>query len=166
VLLERKALVTAGAAALIVAAGTFTVPAAHAEPRNELPEAAQVTDNTWTPFCRDAVYSNVYDTSLSATTQCRVQGGPALLPTNGSFRYTGPVDGQMGTASWQALQAFLRGAGYNGPIDGVPGTNTYRAIQEFASQGGYYTGPKDGVMGPSSWSGFSRALRIKFFGSE
>lgn len=122
-------------------------------------QAAQV----WDPYCQEHVYDGApFDTYLSRTAQCRVQGGPAASPAN-EFTYTGPVDGYMGTNSWKGLQAALRNYGYSGPIDGVPGTNTYKAIQRWAYDGGY-TGPIDGVMGSNSWAGFNRAIRMQYFG--
>jgi len=72
--------------------------------------------------------------------------------------YTGPIDGAMGTYSWEGVQTVMRRFGYTGPIDGAPGTNTYLAMQKMARLGGY-AGPLDGGLGPYSWAGLQACLR-------
>jgi len=125
--------------------------------------AQAATAATWDPYCQAHVYDGVpWDTYLSRTAQCRIQGGPARM-TAQVYTYTGPIDGVMGSNSWKGLQAYLKAHyGYGGPVDGVPGTNTYKAMQTWGRAGGY-TGLIDGVMGPNSWAGFNGAVRMAFF---
>lgn len=74
-------------------------------------------------------------------------------------RYSGPVDGVFGKASYMGIQLTIRNVGYVGPIDGnIQGTGC-RLIQTYARKYGGYTGPVDGILGPNSWAGFARGLR-------
>ena len=68
----------------------------------------------------------------------------------------GASDGQLGTASWKAMQRYLRdyGYGYAGAIDGVVGTNTIKALQRRLAAGFGYTGAIDGVAGPGTKAAF------------
>ncbi|WP_103528305.1 peptidoglycan-binding protein, partial [Streptomyces sp. SM12] len=53
------------------------------------------------------------------------------------WSYTGAIDGQLGPASWRAMQRSLRSAGYTGAIDGVVGPATVRALQRRLQSYGY-----------------------------
>lgn len=70
----------------------------------------------------------------------------------------GPTDGQLGTASWKAMQSYLRdyGYGYTGTIDGIVGSNTIKALQRRLAQGFGYTGPIDGIAGSATKAAFKR----------
>jgi len=141
----------ATAVAVLTAGGVFAAPA-----------SAQAA--SWTAYCQQHVNDGApYAAVADQTTWCRVQAGPAAIG-DGQTKYTGTVDGVMGSNSWKGLQAYLKkNHGYGGPIDGVPGTQTYAAMQRFAAQNNLYTGPIDGDMGANSWRGFNQNLRILFF---
>ncbi|MGW4063482.1 peptidoglycan-binding domain-containing protein [Amycolatopsis sp. NPDC004747] len=68
----------------------------------------------------------------------------------------GPVDGQLGTASWKAMQRYLRDYryGYQGKIDGIAGSETIKALQRRLADGFGYTGEIDGVAGPATKAAF------------
>jgi hypothetical protein len=68
--------------------------------------------------------------------------------------YPGPIDGDLGTNSWKAMQRFLRTHwGYTGAIDGVVGGGTVAALQRFLRVWGY-TGPIDGIIGNGTRAAF------------
>ncbi|MFD0266335.1 peptidoglycan-binding domain-containing protein [Streptomyces sp. NPDC127106] len=72
--------------------------------------------------------------------------------------YTGAIDGQLGTGSWQAMQRFLRAYwGYNDSIDGIVGTNTVQALQRWLKAYWGYTGAIDGIAGSGTQAAFARA---------
>ncbi len=89
----------------------------------------------------------------NASVQARVQAGLKL-----KGRYTGPVDGALGTNGFKGIQLTLRNVGYTGPIDGVIEGEGCRLIQVYAQRFGGYTGPIDRVLGPNSWAGFALGL--------
>ncbi|MBZ4323934.1 peptidoglycan-binding domain-containing protein [Streptomyces huiliensis] len=72
--------------------------------------------------------------------------------------YTGALDGQLGTSSWQAYQRGLQHDwGYTGAIDGVVGSGTVMALQRQMRDAGWgYTGAIDGVAGPDTRAAFQR----------
>lgn len=125
--------------------------------------AAPAYANTWSQYCGSVVYSTQYPVALNSITECRLQGGPAA--TGGrDFRYTGPVDGEMGINSWKGMQSFLKDRwGYGGPIDGVPGTNTHIAMQKWAKAAGFYGGSYDGVADGDFWYAVNRTARLQYF---
>jgi peptidoglycan hydrolase-like protein with peptidoglycan-binding domain len=68
----------------------------------------------------------------------------------------GPVDGELGTQSWMAMQSYLRdfGYGYTGAIDGIVGSNTIKALQRRLADGFGYTGAIDGIAGSGTKAAF------------
>ncbi|GGL00178.1 peptidoglycan-binding domain-containing protein [Streptomyces flaveus] len=71
--------------------------------------------------------------------------------------YTGPIDGQLGTASWKAMQRMLQQWEYGGEIDGVVGPETVKALQRLLKYGGWeYTGRIDGIAGDGTKAAFKR----------
>ncbi|MER5783475.1 peptidoglycan-binding protein [Streptomyces mobaraensis] len=72
--------------------------------------------------------------------------------------YPDPLDGQLGTSSWQAYQRALRHDwGYTGAIDGVVGSGTVMALQRQMRDAGWgYSGAIDGVAGPETRAAFQR----------
>ncbi|SEF55620.1 hypothetical protein SAMN05216223_101324 [Actinacidiphila yanglinensis] len=76
---------------------------------------------------------------------------------NNDWGYNGAIDGQLGTASWMAMQRYLRfNDGYTGPIDGIVGSGTISALQR-ALRGDYgYTGGIDGIAGSGTKAAFAR----------
>ncbi|MFE4590091.1 peptidoglycan-binding domain-containing protein [Streptomyces laurentii] len=66
------------------------------------------------------------------------------------------VDGQLGNASWKAIQRLLAHSwGYTGAIDGVAGPNTIEALQRLLIWWDY-NGRIDGIAGPATELAFSR----------
>lgn len=76
--------------------------------------------------------------------------------------YNGPIDGELGSNSWRAIQQVLAiYYDYEGDIDGIPGTQTKKALQRFLNHGGYNAGKVDGIWGRQStnaWSDFADAM--------
>jgi hypothetical protein len=81
------------------------------------------------------------------------------------YRYTGPIDGQLDTDSWMALQRELTafepdGPGtpgaYNGPIDGIVDADTITALQKMLTVITGYRGPIDGIVNPDLEAAFAR----------
>jgi hypothetical protein len=124
-----------------------------------IPAASASAAGTVSAACQS---SNGGSTSLTFDLQCRLQEGPA-----GHYGYTGPVNGVMGTYSWEGVQRFLAANyGYTGPINGVPKTYTYEALQRWAadrSHGGTYTGPINGILGTNSWTGVDHATTYDYY---
>jgi peptidoglycan hydrolase-like protein with peptidoglycan-binding domain len=75
--------------------------------------------------------------------------------------YTGPLDGRLGTESWQAFQRYLAAhRGYQGPIDGRLNPQTILALQRELADGWGY-GPADGIVGPALYAAFRRFADAK-----
>ncbi|MBC9727859.1 peptidoglycan-binding protein [Streptomyces sp. TRM68367] len=50
------------------------------------------------------------------------------------YGYTGPIDGDVGTGTVEALQRALQSGGlYDGPVDGAVGSGTRAAFKDFAN---------------------------------
>ncbi len=92
-----------------------------------------------------------------------MQAGPA---TFGSFKYTGPIDGVMGTNSWKGVMSYLAADwGYTGPVDGVPGPNTYNAmIRAGNSVGDFGVQPQNGTLSQADWQNWAVLIAYGFFG--
>jgi lysozyme family protein len=78
--------------------------------------------------------------------------------------YTGSLDGRLGTASWKAMQRFLKykdrsyvPVQYTGAIDGVVGPGTVTSLQSYLKKFHGYTGKLDGVAGSGTQAAFRRA---------
>jgi len=68
--------------------------------------------------------------------------------------YPGPIDGDLGTNSWKAMQRLLKTHwGYTGAIDGVVGGGTVAALQRLLRFWGY-AGPIDGIIGDGTRAAF------------
>ncbi|MGW2652186.1 peptidoglycan-binding domain-containing protein [Streptomyces sp. NPDC001478] len=94
--------------------------------------------------------TEVVNLGLTTTQAKRVQDWLSDL-----HGYTGPIDGQLGTGSWQAMQRFLRQYSYTGAIDGIVGTGTIKALQRFLKDYGYYSGAIDGIAGAGTKAAFA-----------
>jgi len=93
----------------------------------------------------------VVNLGLSTT---QAQGVQCWLHNN-DWGYNGPIDGALGTQSWQALQRYLKFNGYyGGSIDGIVGSGTVSALQESMRNAHFYSGPIDGIAGAQTQAGF------------
>lgn len=73
------------------------------------------------------------------------------------WRYSGPVDGVLGTDSWMAFQRCLKsGWDYTGAIDGAVRSDTVASLQRMLKARRGYTGPIDGVAGSQTQAAFKR----------
>ncbi|MER5225648.1 MULTISPECIES: peptidoglycan-binding domain-containing protein [Streptomyces] len=73
------------------------------------------------------------------------------------WRYTGAVDGLLGTESWKAMQRYLKQHySYTGAIDGIVGSGTVKALQRMLKQHYGYTGAIDGIAGAGTKAAFAR----------
>ncbi len=71
--------------------------------------------------------------------------------------YSGPIDGLLGTGSWQAMQRYLKKHWqYRGPIDGIVGSGTVKGLQRMLKQHYGYRGDIDGIAGPQTKAAFKR----------
>ncbi|MFB7531401.1 peptidoglycan-binding domain-containing protein [Streptomyces sp. NPDC056178] len=103
-----------------------------------------------TALAGPASATEVVDLGLSVAQAKKVQNWLADL-----HGYTGPIDGALGTGSWQAMQRYLRQYSYTGAIGGVVGTGTIKALQRFLKDFGYYSGAVDGVAGAGTKAAFA-----------
>ncbi|MGW0962153.1 peptidoglycan-binding domain-containing protein [Streptomyces gelaticus] len=94
--------------------------------------------------------TKVVNLGLSTTQAKKVQNWLADL-----HGYTGPIDGALGTGSWQAMQRYLRQYSYTGAIDGIVGTGTIKALQRFLKDFGCYSGATDGIAGAGTKAAFA-----------
>ncbi|KUL22497.1 peptidoglycan-binding domain-containing protein [Streptomyces regalis] len=82
-------------------------------------------------------------------TQCFLRTAPA--------RYTGAIDGLLGTESWKAMQRWLKEYWrYRDSIDGIVGRNTIMALQRMLAHGWDYNGAIDGIAGSGTKAAFKR----------
>ncbi len=73
------------------------------------------------------------------------------------YKYTGAIDGLLGTNSWKAMQRFLaENWGYEDEIDGIVGPNTIKALQWYLKSAFRYKGEIDGIAGPETRAAFAR----------
>ncbi|CAM5347989.1 MULTISPECIES: peptidoglycan-binding protein [Streptomyces] len=134
----KRSVVSVIAVAGIIASG-FTAGTAVAASPQHGPAAAGT---------QDVAPLAVVNLGLSTAQAKRVQ-----LYLRDFYGYKGAIDGQLGTASWKAMQRNLRNFGYTGAIDGVVGGGTVKALQRLLRSYGY-DGAQDGVVGPQTIAAF------------
>ncbi|MEX3104201.1 MULTISPECIES: peptidoglycan-binding domain-containing protein [unclassified Streptomyces] len=77
------------------------------------------------------------------------------------WRYTGDIDGLLGTESWMAMQRFLKEHyGYTDGIDGIVGTHTVEALQRYLKRFYGYEDRIDGDPGPNTRAAFKRMAAV------
>jgi lysozyme family protein len=66
------------------------------------------------------------------------------------------VDGQLGTASWEAAQKAFKSEGwYSGSIDGIVGSGTITGLQKYLNYYGGYNLATDGIAGTQTKAAFA-----------
>ncbi|MEU6242979.1 peptidoglycan-binding domain-containing protein [Streptomyces sp. NPDC047024] len=139
-----RALVTAAALAGLAAGGLAEAGSALAAPA--APAATTVNS-------QQAAARAVNNLGLTAAEAKDVQ----RWLKRGGWGYQGAIDGQLGPASWKALQRFLRyNKYYGGPVDGIVGTGTVKGIQHALKALHFYSGGIDGIAGPKTRAGFKK----------
>ena len=140
-----RTLVSAAAVVGLAAGGLATAGTSFAAPAQ--PAAARTVTI-------QAVNNLGLNTAEGKSVQCYVRDATPA----GKFD-PGTIDGQLGTKSWKAWQAFLNDRGFNaGTVDGDVGPNTIRGLQRFLVHIGYDTGGIDGDAGPktrAAWKAFA-----------
>ena len=80
----------------------------------------------------------------------------------GSNRYTGLIDGVLGSMTVIAEQRWLKGLGYyRGVVDGKRGKVTVKALQSFLRAKGHYAGAVDGDHGKLTTQALQRYLNVQ-----
>ncbi|MGW7291922.1 peptidoglycan-binding domain-containing protein [Streptomyces xiamenensis] len=135
-----KTLVTFTALAAIAGGGLVTAGSAVAAPAENRAAATESVS----PL-------TVNNLGLTVAEAKNIQKGAA------AWGYTGPIDGLLGTESWQSIQRFLANSwGYDDAIDGIVGPNTIKALQRYLASRYGYTGAIDGIAGAGTTAAFKR----------
>lgn len=144
--IRRTATLAAGAVAVGLAAIAFALPAQAATAG---PATVARTADSAQVLAPNDTFNN-----LGLTTR-EAQAVQRFLAAR--YGYTGPIDGQLGTDSWMALQLeMVRFGSYTGPIDGIVDTETIAALQQLLeSPIAGYTGPIDGIDSPETEAAFA-----------
>lgn len=138
---SMRALVSAAALVAVAAGGLATADAGYAAPA---PVAAGAVAGS-------AVAAPQVVNNLGLSTAQAKNWQSWLKETD---YYSGPIDGQLGTASWMAAQELWNHMGLKaGTVDGIVGTNTVKALQRYLNGFGYGL-TVDGIAGTKTVNAF------------